>query len=79
VARDTFRNRSGDLPIIDVFRLSDGKILEIWNHQHDTDTLDGWVRPKHGVMARTEREVDVDGGLPPPFDDRGRAPHQIHL
>jgi hypothetical protein len=74
VTRDTFRIRSGDLPIINVFRLRDGKILEIWNHRHDTDTLDARDSPKHGVVARTEREVDVDGGLPPPFDDRGSRP-----
>jgi hypothetical protein len=27
-----------DLPIINVFRLRDGKIVEIWNHRHDIDT-----------------------------------------
>ena len=27
-----------DLPIINVFRISDGKIVEIWNHRHDIDT-----------------------------------------
>jgi predicted SnoaL-like aldol condensation-catalyzing enzyme len=26
------------LPIINVFRISDGKIVEIWNHRHDIDT-----------------------------------------
>lgn len=27
-----------DLPIINVFRFQDGKIVEIWNHRHDIDT-----------------------------------------
>ncbi|MEM7501324.1 MAG: nuclear transport factor 2 family protein [Pseudomonadota bacterium] len=27
-----------DLPIINVFRFNDGKIVEIWNHRHDIDT-----------------------------------------
>lgn len=27
-----------DLPIINVFRFRDGKIVEIWNHRHDIDT-----------------------------------------
>lgn len=27
-----------DLPIINVFRIEDGKIVEIWNHRHDIDT-----------------------------------------
>ncbi|NBC03448.1 MAG: hypothetical protein GVY20_07050 [Bacteroidetes bacterium] len=26
------------LPIINVFRMEDGKIVEIWNHRHDIDT-----------------------------------------
>ncbi|MEM8900694.1 MAG: ester cyclase [Bacteroidota bacterium] len=26
------------LPIINVFRIKDGKIVEIWNHRHDIDT-----------------------------------------
>jgi predicted SnoaL-like aldol condensation-catalyzing enzyme len=28
----------GELPIINVFRIKDGKIVEIWNHRHDIDT-----------------------------------------
>lgn len=28
----------GELPIINVFRFRDGKIVEIWNHRHDIDT-----------------------------------------
>lgn len=27
-----------DIPIINVFRIEDGKIVEIWNHRHDIDT-----------------------------------------
>ena len=27
-----------DIPIINVFRIQDGKIVEIWNHRHDIDT-----------------------------------------
>jgi predicted SnoaL-like aldol condensation-catalyzing enzyme len=27
-----------ELPIINVFRFRDGKIVEIWNHRHDIDT-----------------------------------------
>ena len=26
------------IPIINVFRFRDGKIVEIWNHRHDIDT-----------------------------------------
>jgi len=28
----------GDIPIINVFRFKDGKIVEVWNHRHDIDT-----------------------------------------
>lgn len=28
----------GDLPIVNVFRFKEGKIVEIWNHRHDIDT-----------------------------------------
>ncbi|MEM6708524.1 MAG: ester cyclase [Pseudomonadota bacterium] len=27
-----------DLPIINVFRFDEGKIVEVWNHRHDIDT-----------------------------------------
>ncbi|MEM7180744.1 MAG: hypothetical protein AAF518_07520, partial [Spirochaetota bacterium] len=27
-----------DIPIINVFRIEDEKIIEIWNHRHDIDT-----------------------------------------
>ncbi len=29
---------SNQIPIINVFRFRDGKIVEIWNHRHDIDT-----------------------------------------
>ena len=29
---------SNQIPIINVFRFDDGKIVEIWNHRHDIDT-----------------------------------------
>ena len=29
---------SESIPIINVFRIQDGKIVEIWNHRHDIDT-----------------------------------------
>lgn len=29
---------SGEIPIINVFRFEDGRIVEIWNHRHDIDT-----------------------------------------
>lgn len=29
---------SNQIPIINVFRFEDGKIVEIWNHRHDIDT-----------------------------------------
>lgn len=28
----------GNIPIINVFRIEDGKIVEIWNHRHDIET-----------------------------------------
>lgn len=35
-----FRMMGGrdEIPIINVFRFEDGKIVEIWNHRHDIDT-----------------------------------------
>ena len=29
---------TGSIPIINVFRIKDGKIVEIWNHRHDIDS-----------------------------------------
>jgi predicted SnoaL-like aldol condensation-catalyzing enzyme len=31
------------LPIINVFRFRDGKIIELWNHRHDIDSLWGTI------------------------------------
>jgi len=28
----------GDIPIVNVLRIEDGKIVEFWNHRHDIDT-----------------------------------------
>ena len=28
----------GELPIVNIFRIQNGKIVEIWNHRHDIDT-----------------------------------------
>ncbi len=38
-----FRIMSGknQIPIINVFRFQDGKIVEIWNHRHDIDAFQG--------------------------------------
>ena len=33
-----FLMSGADLPIINVFRFQNGKIVEIWNHRHDIDT-----------------------------------------
>jgi predicted SnoaL-like aldol condensation-catalyzing enzyme len=33
-----FLMSGGDLPIINVFRFRNGRIVEIWNHRHDIDT-----------------------------------------
>lgn len=32
---------SRQIPIINVFRFQDGKIVEIWNHRHDIDAFQG--------------------------------------
>jgi len=29
---------SNSIPVINVFRIEDGKIVEVWNHRHDIDT-----------------------------------------
>jgi hypothetical protein len=41
----------GDLPIINVFRFRDGKIVEIWNHRHDIDTGQTWRFMLQGLTA----------------------------
>ena len=35
---DEGARRRGHIPIINVFRIRDGKIVEVWNHRHDIDT-----------------------------------------
>ncbi len=43
--------RDTPLPIINVFRIRDGKIVEIWNHRHDIDTsqTDAYVLKGLGI------------------------------
>lgn len=38
------------LPIINVFRIKDGKIVEIWNHRHDIDTRRTLVFTMKGLL-----------------------------
>ncbi len=40
-----------DLPIINVFRFENGKIVEIWNHRHDIDTGQTLVFKAQGFAA----------------------------
>jgi predicted SnoaL-like aldol condensation-catalyzing enzyme len=40
-----------DLPIINVFRFRDGKIVEIWNHRHDIDTGQTWRFTLQGLAV----------------------------
>ena len=39
------------IPIINVFRVRDGKIVEVWNHRHDIDTSRGNVIFLKGVIV----------------------------
>lgn len=39
------------VPIINVFRFKDGKIVEIWNHRHDIDTMWGGVIFVKGLLV----------------------------
>jgi len=39
------------IPIINVFRFRDGKIVEVWNHRHDIDTSRGTVIFLKGVIV----------------------------
>ncbi len=39
------------IPIINVFRFKDGKIVEIWNHRHDIDTMWGTVIFVKGLLV----------------------------
>ena len=38
------------IPIINVFRFKDGKIVEIWNHRHDIDTAQGNIPFVQGLF-----------------------------
>ena len=37
------------LPIINVFRIEDGRIVEIWNHRHDIDMPITWIFVLQGL------------------------------
>lgn len=37
------------IPIINVFRIHDGKIVEVWNHRHDVDTAMGNIPFVKGI------------------------------
>jgi len=39
------------IPIINVFRFRDGKIVEIWNHRHDIDTAQGNILIIQGLIV----------------------------
>ncbi len=39
-----------ELPIINVFRIKDGKIVEIWNHRHDIDTRQTLIFTFKGLL-----------------------------
>ena len=39
------------IPIINVFRFKDGKIVEIWNHRHDIDTAQGNILAAKGFLV----------------------------
>ena len=39
------------IPIINVFRFTDGKIVEIWNHRHDIDTAQGNILIIQGLIV----------------------------
>lgn len=38
------------IPIINVFRFKDGKVVEIWNHRHDIDTAKGNIPFVQGLL-----------------------------
>lgn len=40
-----------EIPIINVFRIKDGKIVEIWNHRHDIDTAVANFKFVYGFAA----------------------------
>ncbi len=39
------------IPIINVFRFKDGKIVEVWNHRHDIDTARGNIPFVKGLVV----------------------------
>lgn len=39
------------IPIINVFRIEEGQIVEIWNHRHDIDTPRTWIFVFQGLAA----------------------------
>jgi predicted SnoaL-like aldol condensation-catalyzing enzyme len=39
------------IPIINVVRIRDGKIVEIWNHRHDIDTMQGNILFLKGLLV----------------------------
>ena len=39
-----------EIPIINVFRFKEGKIVEIWNHRHDIDTFQGEIPFYKGLI-----------------------------
>lgn len=39
------------IPIINVFRIEDGQIVEIWNHRHDIDTPRTWLFVFQGLAV----------------------------
>lgn len=41
---------TGALPIINVVRIKDGKIVEFWNHRHDIDTPQTLKFTARGLM-----------------------------
>lgn len=43
-------NGREQIPIINVFRFKDGKVVEVWNHRHDIDTLWGNVIFVKGLL-----------------------------
>lgn len=43
---------SSSIPIINVFRIEDGKIVEFWNHRHDIDTSITNLYVARGLLIR---------------------------
>lgn len=43
--------RDQHIPIINVVRIRDGKIVEIWNHRHDIDTMQGNIIFLKGLVV----------------------------